>query len=309
MMETKKLIKPFIKWAGGKSQLLEQYEKIFPFELKAGIIKNYYEPFLGGGSVFFYIAQKYAIENAILFDINEELILVYKVIKNDPETLLDFIERYKRKYYSLNEREQNKLFYEIRNIYNLTRFNINHKKYSDNWIPRAAQMIFLNKTCFNGLFRLNHKGEFNVPFGKYKNPQFYDEDNIINISKLLKRTELYTSDFSEIGNLILNNSFVYFDPPYRPISKTSSFTSYSKNDFNDKDQIRLSNVFHALDKRDVKLMLSNSDPKNYKSDDNFFETHYSGYNIQKVSASRMINCKGEKRGKISELLITNYKLS
>jgi DNA adenine methylase len=306
IIDTEKTTKPFIKWAGGKTQLLPQFELKFPDELKLGTIKNYYEPFLGGGAVYFHIAQKYNIENSILFDINEELILVYKVIKEDPSTLIEFIDNYKKKYHLLNEKDQEDFFYEIRNSYNSNRFNINHKKFSENWIPRAAQMIFLNKTCFNGLFRLNSKGEFNVPFGRYKNPQFYENDNILKISKLLQHTELFVSDFSDLENFVSNNSFIYFDPPYRPISKTASFTSYSKNDFNDEDQIRLSKIFKNLDKKDVKLMLSNSDPKNVNPNDNFFETHYKNYNIQRVSASRMINCNGEKRGKINELIITNY---
>lgn len=306
IIEVDKILKPFIKWAGGKSQLIEKFVDIFPTELKDGTIKNYFEPFLGGGSVFFHIAQKYNIQNAILFDINEELILVYKVIQNNPHILLDYLDNLKSEYSSLNEEKQTAFFYKIRNYYNLNRHNFSFNKYSDNWIPRAAQMIFLNKTCFNGLFRLNSKGEFNVPFGKYKNPQFYDRDNILGIASLLQKVDLCVADFSFIKKFNLDNSFIYFDPPYRPISKTASFTSYSKYDFNDSEQIRLANLFKSISYNNTKLMLSNSDPKNLNPDDNFFEIHYKDFNIQRVFANRMINSNGNNRGKIYELIITNY---
>lgn len=298
--------KPFLKWAGGKSQLLKQFEEYYPNELKLGLINNYYEPFLGGGAVFFDIVQKYNIENFFLFDINEELILVYKVVQNDVLKLINRLDNIKSKYYELNENEKSEYYYEQRDNYNQKRNNIKHNIYSEDWILRAAQMIFLNKTCFNGLFRLNQKGEFNVPFGRYKNPQIYNKNNLLAISGILQKAVIKVADFKELEGLINENSFVYFDPPYRPISKTSSFTTYSKIEFNEDQQKRLAQTFKILHDKGCKLMLSNSDPKNIDSKDNFFEDHYSEFNIHRISASRMINCLGDKRGKINELIITNY---
>jgi len=300
-------VKPFMKWAGGKSQLLSSYQRYYPKELKSGKVKYYFEPFLGGGAVFFDIAKKYPIRTAYLTDINEELILAFKVVQRDPEILIDFLSKYSMQYYSLNEKERMEYYYEIRKNLNLQRFQINFKVYSDSWIPRAAQLIFLNKTCFNGLFRINKKGEFNVPFGKYKNPKILDEGNILSISKILEIAEIQVGHFDITESKIDDNSFVYFDPPYRPLSRTSSFTSYSKYSFNETNQTKLGKYFLKLHiEKKPKLMLSNSDPKNENPHDNFFDNLYHGFNINIVSANRMINCNGNKRGKINELLITNY---
>ena len=301
--------KPFMKWAGGKSQLLGQFQKFYPKEIKVGKIKKYFEPFLGGGAVFLDIFQKFSIESAFLTDINEELILAYKVIQRNPESLIEFLWKYSKQYHNLSEEERKEYFYEVRTNLNLQRFQINYRKYSENWIPRTAQLIFLNKTCFNGLFRLNKKGEFNVPFGKYKNPKILDEENILALSKILQIAEINAGDFYSTENKIDENSFVYFDPPYRPISKTSSFTSYSKYSFNEPEQIQLGEYFAKLNlKKNAKLMLSNSDPKNENPDDTFFDDLFDGFNINKVNANRMINCNGNNRGQISELLITNYEV-
>lgn len=304
--EISMLSRPFIKWAGGKSQLIDEIDERLPVELREREITTYFEPFLGGGAVFFYIAQKYSIERAILFDINEDLIITYKVIKYNPEELMRFIDYYKYLYNNLDIEKQKDFFYSIRENYNKNKVKINFNDYNNELIEHAAQMIFLNKTCYNGLYRLNSKGEFNVPFGKYKKVNFYDKENILYISALLQKAELYICDFEEIIHYDVNNAFIYFDPPYRPISQTASFTSYSKFHFSENDQIRLATIFKELDKRNARLMLSNSDPKNVNPDDDFFEKHYKGFNIQRVYANRMINCNGEKRGKINELIITNY---
>ena len=281
--------KPFLKWVGGKRQLLEQFEKLYPIDLKLKKIKNYYEPFVGGGAVFFDVAQNYEIENAFLYDINDELILTYKVIQKDIHKLIEFLFRYDKQYKKLSEEDRKQYYYEIRQNYNLQRFNVDYKKYSNNWIPRAAQAIFLNKTCFNGLFRFNSKGEFNSPMGRYKNPKILDEQNLLNVSKLLEIATIKRADFSEVKNDIKEISFVYFDPPYRPISKTASFTSYSKFNFQDGEQLKLAGLFYELDQQGHKLMLSNSDPKNINPDDDFFETIYSNFNITRVDAKRSIN--------------------
>lgn len=298
--------KPLLKWAGGKSQLLDEIDSRLPIELKNGYIKNYCEPFLGGAAVYFYIAQKYSIDKAILSDVNEEIILFYQVIKNDVNEFLESVNYLKNTYLSLNSEKQTKFFYDIRKQFNQSKKDIDFNHYDKNWIERAAQLLFLNKTCYNGLFRQNSKGEFNVPFGKYRNPQFFDIENVLLTSKLLQKAELLIVDFENIEKFVDDSFFVYFDPPYRPISKTSSFTSYSKFDFNDNEQVRLAELFKRLDKKRAKLMLSNSDPKNVNPEDEFFEKLYSKFRIERVLASRMINCNGNGRGKINELIIMNY---
>ena len=298
--------KPFLKWVGGKRQLLSQFDALYPIELKLKKIKNYYEPFVGGGAVFFDVAQNYEVENAFLYDINDELILAYKVIQRDVFKLIDFLYRYERQYKKLDDEKRKEYYYELREDYNLQRFNIDYNKYSENWIPRVAQTIFLNKTCFNGLFRFNSKGGFNSPMGRYKNPKILDEPNLLNVSKLLEIATIKKADFREVKNDIRSNSFVYFDPPYRPISKTSSFTSYSKFNFQDDEQLQLASLFYGLDQQGHKLMLSNSDPKNTDPTDDFFETIYANFNITRVDAKRSINSNGSKRNSIKEIVVTNY---
>ncbi len=306
-LTSSKTAKPFLKWAGGKSQLIEQFEKYFPSELKSGEISKYFEPFLGGGAVFFKVAQKFNIEEAYLTDINQELVIGYNVIKKNPDLLLEFLDSYSKHYYQLSMDERKVYFYEIRDHYNSSRFDINYDQFSDNWIPRTAQMIFLNKTCFNGLFRVNKSGGFNVPFGKYINPKILDEKNIYALSNVLQIAEINHGEFYSTEQFIDENSFVYFDPPYRPISKTASFTSYAKNGFNDENQIQLGKYFSKLDKnKNAKLMLSNSDPTNENPDDHFFDNLFKNFNRNKVFANRMINCNGNNRGRITELLVTNY---
>lgn len=266
--------KPFLKWAGGKSQLLEKFKSFYPTELQNGEIKNFYEPFIGGGAVFFEVAQRYKIQSAYLYDINKELILAYCVVQQDVFKLIETLRSYKTKYEKLDEVAQSEFYYGVRTEFNQNLAKTNFSKYSDAWIKRAAQIIFMNKTCFNGLFRFNLKGEFNVPMGRYQNPKILDERNLLKTSKLLEIAEIRAADFSEVENDVKENSFVYFDPPYRPISKTSSFTGYSKHRFDDVEQTELANLFHRLHKRNIKLMLSNSDPKNNNSADNFFDDLY-----------------------------------
>jgi len=298
--------KPFLKWAGGKTQLLEQFVEYFPLELKNGSLKNYYEPFLGGGAVFFFIAQNYPIKKAYLSDVNEDLVLAFSVVQQNVFELIDELTLLKNEYIKRDDQEREKYFYKTRELYNSERIKTNFNKCSSDWIPRAAKLIFLNKTCFNGLFRLNRKGEFNVPFGRYKNPGILDQENLVSASRVLEIAEIFLTDFENIKNKINDDFFIYFDPPYRPISITSSFTSYSKYDFTEEDQKRLAQFYCELGVNGNKLMLSNSDPKNENPADTFFEKLYNKFNISKVQASRMINCKAEKRGKLTELLITNY---
>jgi DNA adenine methylase len=266
--------KPFLKWAGGKTQLLDQFVEYFPPELKNGSLKNYYEPFLGGGAVFFFIAQNYPIKKAYLSDANEDLVLTFSVVQQNVFELIDELTLHKKEYTKRDDQEREKYFYKIREIYNAGRIKINFRKYSSEWIHRAAKMLFLNKTCFNGLFRLNRKGEFNVPFGRYKNPGILDHENLESASRVLQIAEIFLTDFENIKNKIKDDFFIYFDPPYRPISKTASFTSYSKYDFTEEDQKRLAKFYNEIDVNGNKLMLSNSDPKNENPPDHFFEKLY-----------------------------------
>ncbi|MEO8513763.1 MAG: DNA adenine methylase [Ignavibacteria bacterium] len=298
--------KPFIKWAGGKTQLLPVFQNFYPKELKLGIIENYFEPFLGGASVFFDVVQKYGIKNSYLSDNNFDIFLIYKVIQRNVDVLIDELSQLKRKYLKLTETKREEFYYQLRENYNVDKAKIKTKKFEDNWITRAGQMIFLNKTCFNGLYRLNKSGDFNVPFGKYTNPGIYDESNLRNVAEILQSSNIVYGDFEYLQNKVNEKSFVYFDPPYRPISSTSTFNSYSKDGFNDNDQRRLAACFKGLSFKGAKLMLSNSDPKNHNEKDEFFDDLYKGFNINRIDATRMINSNSEKRGKIKELLITNY---
>ncbi|HPZ07839.1 MAG TPA: DNA adenine methylase [Candidatus Eremiobacteraeota bacterium] len=298
--------KPFLKWAGGKSQLLSRFEAYFPSELKEGKFELYLEPFAGGGAVFFYIAQKYSLRYACLYDINKELILTYKVIQRDLDRLIEILMEYDKKYKRLNENDRKIFYYEVREEYNLKRHKVNYRRPSPLWVKRAGQLIFLNRTCYNGLFRVNREGEFNVPFGRYKNPKILDDENLKRVSFLLKKADIERADFSKVKTKVSANSFVYFDPPYKPISETASFTSYSKYIFDDKEQIRLASLYRELDRKGAKLMLSNSDPKNEDRENDFFDKLYEGYHIYRVDARRAINSNPAKRGNIKELIITNY---
>ncbi|MDD3731524.1 MAG: DNA adenine methylase [candidate division Zixibacteria bacterium] len=301
------LAKPFLKWAGGKTQLLEQFENFYPHELKNGKIKNYFEPFVGSGAVFFEIIQRYnGIEKVYLNDINKELIIVYKVIQKNVYELIEYLGKLSKNYFSFNEQKRHEFYYYSREAYN--KQNYNKRKYCDDWIARASQTIFLNKTCFNGLYRINGGGKFNVPSGRYKNPKIVDKENLLLVSNLLQNVTIEAKDFESIRKKVTPDSFVYFDPPYRPISETACFTSYTKTNFGENDQKRLANLFKELDNIGAKLMLSNSDPQNHNKNDNFFEEHYKGFNIKRVTANRMINCDATKRGKIKEIIITNYEV-
>ena len=295
------VIKPFVKWAGGKGSLISQLTNFYPFELENGTIKKYVEPFVGGGAVLIDILQKYDVEEAYAFDINKDLINCYNVIKQDVETLIEKLNEKEKEFLNIELENRQEYFYKIRSEYN-------SYKIEDNLdVKRASEFIFLNRTCFNGLYRVNKNGEFNVPCGKYKNPTICDAKNLRNLSKLLQNVVFEYGDYKKCVKYIDINTFVYFDPPYRPLSITSGFTSYTKEDFNDENQKELADFYKELDLKNAKLMLSNSNPKNTNKEDNFFEDIYKGFNINEVSAKRMINSKAQGRGEISELLITNYK--
>ena len=296
-----KIVKPFVKWAGGKNSLIPQITKYYPFELKNGFIERYIEPFVGGGAVLIDILQKYEIKEAYAFDINIDLINCYNVIKNNVEELINELDKKEKNFIALNDEERQNYFYDIRAEYNS--YKLNDKLD----VKRASEFIFLNRTCFNGLYRVNKDGKFNVPCGKYKNPTICDSNNLRNLSELIKNVIFEYGDYRKSEKYVNNNTFVYFDPPYRPLSVTSGFTSYTKEDFNDDNQKELAQYYNKLSLKNAKLMLSNSNPKNVNENDNFFEDIYKGFYINEVSAKRMINSNAKGRGEISELLITNYE--
>src|SRR3989338_1460884 len=270
----------FIKWAGGKKQLIEQFKQFFPQNAE-----RYFEPFVGGGAVAFYIIQKNNLKEIYLSDINEELINCYNVIKNNVEELIKILKEYKKNhnkevYYKIREQDPKKLS----NLY------------------RAGRFIYLNKTCFNGLYRVNSKGGFNVPMGDYKNPSIVQEQELRFISKLLKNTILRVMSFDNVLQYAKKGDFIYFDPPYYPLKKGQSFTTYTKDKFLEDEQTRLSEVFKELNKRGCYIMLSNSDT-------DFVKNLYQGFYINTVKANRMINCDATKRGKINEIVVTNYPVN
>ena len=272
-------VKPFLKWAGGKTQLLDAFECRFPRELKDHRLSGYVEPFVGGGAVFFAINKKYGFETAHICDSNEELVLAYRVVKTNVDALIDALQSLEMKFYEIPVEERSAFFYSIREDYNIRKEKTDFTHYNSSWIQRTAELIFLNHTCFNGLFRVNSQGLFNVPFGSYKNPRILDELTLSDASASLQNTEISTGDFTTCGNFIDSDTFVYLDPPYRPLNRTSKFTGYSKTGFSDADQVRLAEFFKTIDQRGAKVMLSNSDPKNEDPDDSFFDSLYSGYQV------------------------------
>lgn len=299
--------RPFLKWAGGKRQLLAQIESFFPTELKNGSLSRYVEPFVGSGAVFFKVSQAYPLRECLIADINPELILVYRTVKRDVDGLIDRLSDIETRYLALNESQRSDYYYHVRAVFNDQRHAIQYNEFEPIWIQRAAYMLFLNRTGYNGLFRLNSKGEFNVPIGRYPNPRILDEDNLRNVSHLLERVTVKYCDFEAVDEYVDHNTLVYFDPPYRPLSSTAHFTSYSQEVFDDRQQLRLAAFYRRLDAKGGKLILSNSDPHNVDPDDDFFEQAYRGFRIERLLAKRNINRDPDKRGPISELLIMNYE--
>jgi DNA adenine methylase len=289
--------KPFVKWVGGKSQLLADIKNSLPGNLSQMDSVTYIEPFVGGGAVLFWILQEYPnITKAIINDINEELICTYRVIKSDVESLILELNQIQSEYLALD-------IVDRKDYYLAQRERFNKKNNTD--ICAAALFIFLNRTCFNGLYRVNSKGLFNVPHGKYTNPKICDEETLRADSRILQRVDILCGDFSQTGKYADANVLYYLDPPYRPLSETSAFTSYSKDGFSDQEQLRLSNFCKQIAERKSWFVASNSDPQNVDNNDFFFEQLYKMFSIRRVSATRMINSKGNGRGAITELMISN----
>ena len=293
------MAKPFIKWAGGKTQLLTQFENILPHNLEEAEHFTYIEPFVGGGAMLFHMLQKYTnIGRVIINDINPNLITAYRVIRDTPERLITDLKMLQREFrQNSNEEARKEYFLRIRKSYN---------EDTHNDVTNTAMFIFLNRTCFNGLYRVNSKGYFNVPFGKYTNPTVCDEELLLEDSKILQNVEILCGDYTLIERYVDNNTFIYFDPPYRPLSTTSSFTSYSKENFDDTEQTRLAHFFARLSRYGCKMMLSNSDCCAQNPNDTFFENLYGNFIIDKVHASRFVNAIPSKRGKLTEILVRNY---
>lgn len=297
----KGVAKPFLKWAGGKGQLLNKFEEMYPQELINGELDTYIEPFVGGGAVLFDVLQKYKVKKTVIVDLNKELVNCYRCIKADVKELIKHLKTLQSEFLSLSDDKRKGYFLKVRNRYNEIHLN---GKYD---FEKAADFIFLNKTCFNGLYRVNSKGEFNVPFGKYKNPLICDSENLTLINKLLQNVEIRFGDYSIGEEYVEGKTFIYFDPPYRPLIENSSFVGYDKSGFNDDNQKELAEFVKKLDKRNCLVMLSNSDPKNTNLDDNFFDELYKEFEIDRIFAKRMINCQADKRGDITEIVVRNYK--
>lgn len=302
-LNTKNLAKPFIKWVGGKGQLLQQLEKQLPTDLHEEEF-TYIEPFVGGGAILFYMLHNFMnIKQVVINDINRNLTEAYKVIKQEPEGLVYRLKNIEQQYLNITTEDGRKIFYlEMRRRFNEEVLSS---------LDKSAILIFLNRTCFNGLYRENTKGKFNVPFGRYANPTICNAEVIYTDSELLNRfdVQILNGDFKDTAKAIDKTglTFFYFDPPYRPLSATSSFNSYVKEDFNDDSQRELADFCRKLDRKEnVRWMLSNSDCSAQNPDDTFFEDIYEGFDIQRVFASRMVNANASKRGKLTELLIRNY---
>lgn len=289
--------KPFVKWAGGKSQLISEIRKKYPKKIKC-----YCEPFVGGGAVLFDILANYKPEKVLINDINKELIITYYQLQNNVDNLIKKLFALQNEFISADLEQRKFIYNNNRKLYN----SLKNKSCENNELEIASLFIFLNKTCFNGLYRVNKNGDFNVPMGSYKNPLICDEFNLKKSSSLLKNVKIICGDYSRCIDYINDETFVYIDPPYRPLTQTSSFTSYSAKVFDDKEQIRLADFINIISLKGAIVVASNSDPQNADENDMFFDNLYRNYSIKRIQAKRAINSKSEGRGNVSELLISNF---
>ncbi len=290
--------KPFLKWAGGKTQLIEQIKEQLPQNIQQNNF-TYIEPFVGSGAVLFWMLEQFPnMENAVINDINKDLTNSYKTIKNDVQNLISILSGWEIEYHNFadNQEAKKEYYYEKRALFN-TR--------NSDQTTQSALFIFLNRTCFNGLYRVNRKNEFNVPIGSYKKPQICHTDNLLAVSTVLQRVEILNGDYSKTLEYATKNTFFYFDPPYKPLSETSSFNSYAKDEFDDQEQIRLKEFCDTLNDQGHQWILSNSDVKGKDPNNNFFDDLFANFNIMRVNARRSINANPSKRGQLTELLIKN----
>ena len=298
MICASKRASPFIKWAGGKSQILTEIRKRYPSELGKSILK-YAEPFVGGGAVLFDVLAQYTLSAVYISDINRELIHTYKCVRDRADELISALRGLEKEYLQANENERSIFYYR-----NRTRFNTLKAKLSTS-TELAVLFIFLNRTCFNGLYRVNGHGVFNVPQGSYKKPKICDETNIYAVSNALREVEIICGDYCNAREFIDEYTFAYFDPPYRPLSATASFTAYANNGFDDRQQTELARFIDEMSERGAWVVASNSDPTNTDDGDDFLDRLYSRHEITRITATRAINSVGNRRGQIRELLIAN----
>ena len=296
MKSTESVAKPFIKWVGGKTQLIEQLEALLPADFDDWKDVTYIEPFVGGGAMLFYMLRTHSnIKTAVINDINSDLTTCYKVVRDNPFELVNALQQIQAEYYALTSEDERKAFFMQR------RDEFNTKSLAP--LRNTTLFFFLNKTCFNGLYRVNRTGLFNVPFGRYNRPQICDEQTIRTDSELLKNVEILTGDYQETLPHAKGNTLFYFDPPYRPLNNTSSFNDYTKEAFNDLAQVRLKEFCDKVVDSGYHFMLSNSD-----CPDGFFDDLYlPRYTIERVWASRSVNANASKRGKLTEILVHDYK--
>ncbi len=290
---------PYVKWAGGKSQLLSQFQFCYPPELANGQITRYVEPFVGSGAVLFDVASRFALNDLIIIDRNPRLMLTYEVIQRDVEALIDRLEALQAQCWAADSEARRGLFYAIREAYN---------RRSASAVEQAAQLIFLNRTCFNGLYRVNSHGNFNVPMGRYRQPRIAHPDNLRNVHEVLKRVTLLVGDYHLAADYVNTETFIYCDPPYRPLTRTAYFTAYSDEAFTDQHQIELATFARSAGDAGARVMLSNADPHNIDPTDDFFDDLYHDFHIVRLPARRSINSRGNRRRPIHELVITNYPL-
>ncbi len=289
--------KPFLKWAGGKTQLLKIIEPYIPFEKSDAIV--YIEPFVGSGAFLFWMLEKYpSLERAVINDINVDLINTYSVIKTNVDDLIILLEKWETEYYAISDNQQLKsdYYYTKRDCFNARESAV---------VIQAGLLIFLNRTCFNGLYRVNRSNHFNVPIGSYKRPTICDKRNLIAVSRALSKVKILHGDFEQTNNYVSpGNTICYMDPPYKPLNATSNFNSYSKDNFDDVEQVRLKRFCDQLKEQECFWLLSNSDVRT-EGENDFFDSLYHNYEINRVKANRRINANANKRGDISELLIAN----
>jgi DNA adenine methylase len=303
------MAKPFLKWAGGKRQLLDKLFNTLPRDFGSKSQCHYAEPFVGGGAMLFKLFEMKLIEKAVICDFNEELILVYKTIKENVVGLIQELSILKKEYDPLDLNTRRELYFRLRDEFNDSKKTTDFSNYSSKWLKRASLFIFLNKTGFNGLYRVNKSGYFNVPPSNMADKDFVQKENLLQVSTVLANVTILHGDYQKCSEYLEKDWFVYFDPPYRPISATS-FTTYSSHKWGgDKEQIRLAEFCKKLNEINVNILVSNSDPQQVNPEDLFFQEQYlatQGFQIKSVDAIRAINSKGDGRGKVKELLISNY---
>lgn len=293
-MTKKSNAKPFLKWAGGKTQLIAEIERRLPPLVRESEF-TYVEPFAGSGAVLFWMLNNFNLKKAVINDINADLINVYQIIKTAPQDLINELKNFQTNFHELegDEEEKKEYYYYQRHLYN---------ERTEPLVTQAALFIFLNRTCFNGLYRVNKRNHFNVPMGSYKRPTICDEQNILAVSEALQDVKILNGDFEKTLDFADENTFFYLDPPYKPLSITSNFNSYAEKEFDDNEQIRLRDFCVKLDAQNAKWMLSNS----HVHENDFLEKLFERFRINRVKAKRFINSKADKRGSLDELLITNY---